>query len=692
MLEGSRARQWLGVGEAGGQPAGPVRGRWLVGLLLAAVAFAAFSGGAIEIPAETRLEVGIAVLGLLCVAWICLGHLQVGRSPLAWAGVGLLVALGVWSGLSTAWSAAPDESWLAANAAIAYAAVAAIALVAGSSTADGARLTAIGLAAVTVAVALYALGGKVLPGLHVGPFDLDPGDRFARLREPLDYWNALALLCVMATPACIWQAAAREPPPRFRIGAVLALAILLLTAALSYSRGAIIAYALVLAILVGAGPRRLTRLLVGLGALAAVTPAMLLAFARHDLSSSDVTLAERADDGLLLGIVLVASLLALALLARALIRAEGRLEWGADQARIAWRLLAGAAVCLALVGIGVLALSERGLTGEVSHQLDRFTEPAGAAANTPERLVSSNSSNRYIWWQEALGAFSDEPLAGWGAGSFPVLRFLYRRYEAPARSAHSLPLQLLAETGLLGAALGLAALGLLGAAAVRATRRRAGVVRDARLALVATFAAWAVHALYDWDWEIPAVTLPALIAVSVAAAPAPGLAAAVRPLAAVRAVPAIAAAAGAAAAIAVSAALPALSEGKRLQALEDASAGRALEDAAADAEDAEGLNPYALDPRFTAASIARVRGRLPEELGALIEAARTQPDSFEPWRQLVIAYSFHGLRSRDADALEQWTRTDPLLFRDIAPAIAAQLFRLRHPPSASPTAFGTPPP
>src|SRR5918999_486828 len=383
----------------------------LLGALLAAVAFALFSGGAIEIPAETRMQSGIAVLGLLCVLGLCRGVLAPGRAPLAWSGVALLTAFGVWCALSISWSVAPDESWL----------------------------TGLGLAGIAVAVALYAVGGKIVPGLHIGPIDLNPGDRFARLREPIDYWNALALICVMATPVCIWQAASRRASPSTRVGAVLALGVLILTAALTYSRGAAIAYAVVLAIMVGAGPRRLTRLGVGLGAVAATTPAMVLAFERHDLSSSGVSLAERADDGALLGIALVATLALLGLIVSELIRLEPRLRWGPRPARRAWAALGVLAAGLALLGVVAVALSERGLTGEISHQIDEFSEPQGRPGNTPERLISSNSSNRYIWWQEAAGAFDDRPLAGWGGGPFPPLHSLFRRYRAPTRSAHSLP-------------------------------------------------------------------------------------------------------------------------------------------------------------------------------------------------------------------------------------------------------------
>ena len=52
-----------------------------------------------------------------------------------------------------------------------------------------------GYLAVAVLVALYAVGGKVAPGLHIADvIDLNHTRFIPRLRAPLDYWNALALV------------------------------------------------------------------------------------------------------------------------------------------------------------------------------------------------------------------------------------------------------------------------------------------------------------------------------------------------------------------------------------------------------------------------------------------------------------------------------------------------------------------
>lgn len=666
----------------------PGLGPWLLALLVVAGCYAGFANGAIAIPNATRLQVGIAAIGLACGLGIAAGALRAGRAPLAWTGVALLAGFALWSAVSAAWSAAPDETWLAANRAIAYATVAAVAIIAASSTRNAQSTVAVGLTAAALLVALYALGGKIAPEIHIGAINLDPGSEFSRVREPIGYWNAVGILCVMATPVCIWLAASRAPAPAVRIGALLALVVFLLTLATTYSRGALISYAVVLAIMVGAGPRRLPRLAVGLGAILAALPSVIVAFGLHDLATGGLPTSARAEDGAILGLVLVISLVALALVGRELIRLEERASWTPRHSRLAWRGLAGVAIGLLLIGAGALAASDRGFTGEISHQVQEFKRPKGGLANTPDRLISSNGSNRWIWWEEAAGAFSDKPFAGWGAGSFPVVRFLYRRYESPVRSTHSVPLQFLSENGLIGALLGLGGLALLGVAAARQLRRSSGPERAARLALLAAAAAWAVHSLVDWDWEIPAVTVPALVAACVAAAPAPAR----HRIAAPRRAPALLAAATVFAAVlfASSAALPSLSENRRVDSLEAAAFGD-LHEARADSNLAHKLDPLAVEPLFTAASLANSSGDPRGAAALLAQAADTQPDNFRTWQRLALTQFQLPDYSAGAESLRRMAATNPLLFRE-RPGPADFLFPLEAPPARSPTAFGTPPP
>jgi O-antigen ligase len=656
-------------------------GPWLLVALLVAGGYAAFSGGAIVIPAESRLQVLIAATGLVCCLGLAAGHLRAGRVPLAWGGVALLTGFAFWSAVSISWSPVPDLSWLAANRALAYAAVVAIALVAARSSRDAPSLVAIGFAVVSVLIALYGLGGKIIPEVHIGALSLDPGGEFSRLREPIGYWNAEGLLCVMTTPFCIWLAAARTPAPAVRIGALVLLSTLLLTAALTYSRGAILAFVAVLGVMVLAGPDRGRRLAVAALALLAALPSIVVAFGRYELSQGDLSLSTRAHGGAILGVVFLASMVAFGFLARELIGLDLRSNWAPKLSPK--RLRAGLVATAVVAVVAVVALFA---SGEISRQVSQLEKPKQSLSNTPDRLISANGSNRWIWWQEALGAWSDKPLAGWGAGSYPVVRNLYRRYLAPVRSTHSLPLQLLSETGLVGAALGLGGLALLGAAGVGAVRRSSGAERSARVALLAAAAAWAAHSLVDWDWEIPAVTLPALVAAAAAAAPLRSRAEPPRRLRA----PALfgAAAALGALILAFSAALPALADHDRLDGLSQAASGRPGP-AEKDLNLAHKLDPLSVAPFEVEADLAFSQGDTQRAAALLRRTIGTEAYNTQALARLTFLEANRGHYQRAAGIARRWVAADPLSYASQGRGL---LFAVSAPPDRSPTAFGTPPP
>jgi O-antigen ligase len=121
-----------------------------------------------------------------------------------------------------------------------------------------------------------------------------------------------------------------------------------------------------------------------------------------------------------------------------------------------------------------------------------------------ERLRTLSGSSRADYWRVALRAVEDEPLLGSGSGSYRRLWYRNRSEPQPARDAHSLYLETLAELGPLGLVLLLAALGLPVAAAVGA---RADPLAAAA---IGPYVAFLAHTAQDWDWELPAVTMPAL--------------------------------------------------------------------------------------------------------------------------------------------------------------------------------------
>ncbi len=124
-------------------------------------------------------------------------------------------------------------------------------------------------------------------------------------------------------------------------------------------------------------------------------------------------------------------------------------------------------------------------------------------------------SNRYDFWRVALKEFAGHPLVGIGSRGFgPAYLQEGRSQETPAR-AHSLPLDALSETGLLG----FLVLALVFAPPIAAVARRARNELTAA-GVLAACVYFLAHASVDWIWTIPAVGVIAMLLLSVAAATA----------------------------------------------------------------------------------------------------------------------------------------------------------------------------
>src|SRR5579864_4918648 len=123
------------------------------------------------------------------------------------AGVAFLVALfslAVWVGLTTVWSASPEDSWQYTNRTLVYAAFALLGALAAAQLRRPAEWIARGAAVLLALLIGWALLAKCVPSFYS-----DYG-RLARLRAPLDYWNELALLAAVAVPVALWLASRRH--------------------------------------------------------------------------------------------------------------------------------------------------------------------------------------------------------------------------------------------------------------------------------------------------------------------------------------------------------------------------------------------------------------------------------------------------------------------------------------------------
>ncbi len=141
-------------------------------------------------------------------------------------------------------------------------------------------------------------------------------------------------------------------------------------------------------------------------------------------------------------------------------------------------------------------------------------EGASPAAGADPARLGSIDTNRYRYWEVAATNFADNPIEGLGSGGFRVEWLKNEDRVDASGDAHSLYLETAAELGVVGLACLLLFLGGVAAALVRLYRRDPA----AATGVAAGLAAWAFHAGLDWDWEMPAVTLPAILLAAAAVA------------------------------------------------------------------------------------------------------------------------------------------------------------------------------
>ncbi|HYI74845.1 MAG TPA: O-antigen ligase family protein [Gaiellaceae bacterium] len=485
--------------EAGSEPSGRALGSGAVlfslvvgGLLLGAV----FAGDGSDVGGI--LPVGGAAVAVLAVSLVLVA---LGRAPAPRVGrwgamlVAALVGLTVWIGVTMSWSIVADRSWDAFNKAIAYCAFLGVGIVFVAVGREmGARLVGWILSAVLGVTLAWALVAKAVPAL-------DPeGDRVARLREPIGYWNALALLADVAIVLGLWLASESGHRRVVRVlGAVLVYGATL-ALMLTLSRTGVVVGVAVIALWLLVGAERLQSTLV---LAASAGPAVLVgawAFMRPALTEDVAARSDRVSDGAVLGVLtLVGAAVVVVLVTVGLARS---LE-PTTRRRLGRVLIAVAAAGVLAVGVAASVSAADAVTS---------SRDCREVVNDPSRLGSLDANLRLCWWEEALDVFDHHGVEGAGAGSFEIARKRFREDARNVVQPHSVPLQHLADGGVAGIALFVLVI-LAGAAVCVCTLRRlAGAERAAAAALVAAPAAYAIHALVDYNWDFLAVTAPTALA------------------------------------------------------------------------------------------------------------------------------------------------------------------------------------
>jgi tetratricopeptide (TPR) repeat protein len=426
--------------------------------------------------------------------------------PLGLVAVSGWVGLGIWQGVSGLWADEPAAATNAMNLTLLYAAAFTLTLVATRGAATLRRLLELALLA-ALAVALAALAARLIP-------EVGAAEARGRLSTPISYWNNLALVFAFGVPLALGIGADPSRHRVVRAAAAATLPVFPLGILFAQSRGALVALLVGVAVAIGLARGRLETIwLVTVGGAVSLL-LMLYANAQEALRAESVMETPHEVEG---------HRVALALLAAAVLCAAGslgvegvaRLVREPRRRRRVGAVLAAAAAIAVVAGVAA-ARPDGGPLDWADRQFESFKryDPSARddATSVADRLAVAAGSGRWQNWQVARDEFADAPATGTGAGDYRFRWASERPVDLDVRNAHSLYLEVLGESGVIGLLLLLAPLAAVAIAVALAVRRHPAfpVARDLGVACAAG-AVVAVHLAGDWAWQMPAVVIPGLV-------------------------------------------------------------------------------------------------------------------------------------------------------------------------------------
>lgn len=562
----------------------------------------------------------------LALAAVLLAGVAGRPSRAATIALAALGGLAAWNAVSLAWAPSPslgrDEALLVLSGATAFA------LVATTATGHAARVASAVLLAAFSASAALAMGVVAL-------VDDDPTGlyRSGRLEAPIGYTNALAAVFLLG----FWPAVGIAGHPASRLyvrAAAMAGAAAMLAGELQVqSKGAGLGLVAAGALLAVLSSRRARLLLPAALVAACVVPAadrLTEPFRLQEArAAAEIDAIRSAAATLLLVSLLAAAVGILYGIVQARVTVPPRVQRRLSRA-------AGAAVAVALVvGLAWGAASMERIDTWASERWEDFTDYGGQQLEASSNFGSLGSS-RYDSWRVAVEGFAEAPLHGGGARSFRAAYLLHGKTPDTPERSHSLELDVLSETGLVGFALLLAA--LVPPLLVLVRRARRSLV-DA--SLLGAAAAWLAHASVDWIWTMPVLLLPFLALLAAGSSPDER-----RPLFART---------GTAAAVVVVVAVGCFMPPWLSSRLTDQGLARGRPGADA-LEWARRLDPLAVDPLLAEAKLARSPA---EAIPPLRAAVRKEPESAALHYFLGIELTRAGRRAEALAELEEARRLYP---------------------------------
>lgn len=450
------------------------------------------------------------VLAALAPVVAGVGFLGSARLRLGALALGLFTAYTAWTLASLLWSPNKGDAWLGAGQTLLYLLVfwLSVSLVASGASRRWVLAASVAGPAVIAALTLPALGPQ-----------FDDFFNNNRLIGTVGYYNGEAAFLLVPFWVAMYLGGSRSFNPFLR-GAVLAGATLCFQiAVLTQSRGAMVAMAVSLPVYFLLSGQRLR----GLLALVPVAAALYLNFGLlNDVYSQSanggnpVAALEKASSSVWLTVG-GAGLYGL--------------FWGLTDRR--WRLpqgvvrVVGVAVLagvLVLAGASFALLNERTGGGPVAlaqQKWEEFKYEARPGQGDQTRYASASGSGRYELWRVAYEDFTARPVLGVGTQNYEATYYRLRQTNVgPVRQPHMLPLEVVGERGVVGGALFFGTLAVCMVTGLGARFRSLRPEGKAQVgALVAAVGYWFVHSSAEWFWQLPAVTLPAVVYLALLVSP-----------------------------------------------------------------------------------------------------------------------------------------------------------------------------
>jgi tetratricopeptide (TPR) repeat protein len=502
VAAGARARKAAGFGPSWFDTR--ALSAWV--LALAVILYLAFNNGGYDFTTHAQVAIAVWWVVTICAAWGLFPLAKPSRGAIAV--VLLFAAFTAWTALGITWSISTGRSFQDLALIMCYLGILLLGICVYRDRTDALRHTLNAIGTAIVIVAIMALAARFWPNLQPGSQTAHWGG--ARISWPIGYWNAFAAFMALGLPVLLSIATTARTLVA-RSAAAAAIPVLIVSAALTQSRGGIAEVALALLVFILMSKDRVEKLATCV--VAAIGSAVLIAaaFSRNTIKNALEHSSAQHHQAMTLLLVIVIVCLGVAL-------AQAGISLALRHAALPRLLTPTVKTTRILFAAAIVVLIVAAIVGHVPHRIhhgwDDFKSTT-AASSSGSHFSTTSGEGRYQFWVAGIDSAKPHPFTGSGPGTFQLDWLPRDHINQYVTNAHNLYVETYTELGIPGLLLLLAffiaALTLL----IRALIRSEPDDRARLAAVVAAFVAFLGGAAIDWIWQV--AVIPAALLLLIAA-------------------------------------------------------------------------------------------------------------------------------------------------------------------------------